>query len=550
MNQRKVLKDIIQFGKREFNEKKPLSLEILRVKSKAILKLGFLPSLKINQLGMVRYLVVADYKEYLRIYSLAIDGLNLGGGNLEKTPKLLKTLKKGTVKVYSLPKEPLKLTLGDISAHFQEKFKKTQQVLKNQFGLKIKYPLSIAAGKDLKEGNIRELCVQRNKTLLKIDVKYWKTPTLEVIIHRELIYYFLMNMGIFPKNEDLIYDFCYFLTAMLLRGERVERIFELWETALPIWKINNYKLNLMENKEQILKLINETYTENELKIFMGNVFSTIEILNKYKILINSGEFLSLFKYFYQGFQKLNTTILFKKVMVKEIIIILRDLFFSIFYQKYFIPQNLENLSNIKNDPNHYRIFLKLTHLIIIFSILNSEYHYIREFRSKYPVLNEDESLRMLFLLPEYKLSNVIGYFSNKTDISNNIYNFKKLLQDMFKSYIFSYCLEIKYDSKSFCDTKPNETKIFHIEVFNHSNMVLKDVTLNFIMKPKNRMDLKILKNPNPEDLYKKLEWKYELTSKMVGKVNFSIQLATKDPFIENNILNFEKKLDVITIFNK
>jgi len=303
MNQRKVLKNIIQFGKREFNEKKPLSLEILRVKSKAILKLGFLPSLKINQLGMVRYLIVADYKEYLRIYSFALDGLNLGGENLEKTPRLLKTLKKGTVKEYSLPKEPLKLTLGDISAHFQEKFNKTQQVLNNQFGLKIKYPLSIAAGKDLKEGNIRELCVRKEKELLKIDVKYWKAPTFEVIIHRELIYYFLKRMGIFPKNKDLIYDFCYFLTAMLLRGEKAEQIFELWETVLPMWKINNYELNLMENKDQILKLINETYTENELKIFIGNVFSALDILNKYKILINSEEFLSLFKYFYQTFYR-------------------------------------------------------------------------------------------------------------------------------------------------------------------------------------------------------------------------------------------------------
>jgi len=81
-------------------------------------------------------------------------------------------------------------------------------------------------------------------------------------------------------------------------------------------------------------------------------------------------------------------------------------------------------------------------------------------------------------------------------------------------------------------------------------MVLKDVTLNFIMKPKNKMDLKIFKNPNHKDLGKKLEWEYELTGKMAGKVNFSIQLAIKDPFIENNILNYKKKLGVITILDK
>ncbi|GAG90367.1 unnamed protein product [marine sediment metagenome] len=151
-------------------------------------------------------------------------------------------------------------------------------------------------------------------------------------------------------------------------------------------------------------------------------------------------------------------------MAKEFIIILRDLFFSIFYQKYFFPQTLKNLSEIKNDPNCYRNFLKLTHLIIIFSFLGGEYNYVRDLKSKSPVLNEDESLRMLFFLPEYKLSSAIGYFNNNIDIPNNISNFKKLLQDMYKSYIFNYCLEIKYDSKFFCDIKPNESKMLSIKI--------------------------------------------------------------------------------------
>jgi len=50
MSQRKVPKNIIQFGKREFKEKKPLSVEILRVKSKTILTRGVLPSLSIKQI--------------------------------------------------------------------------------------------------------------------------------------------------------------------------------------------------------------------------------------------------------------------------------------------------------------------------------------------------------------------------------------------------------------------------------------------------------------------------------------------------------------------
>ncbi len=38
--------------------------------------------------------------------------------------------------------------------------------------------------------------------------------------------------------------------------------------------------------------------------------------------------------------------------------------------------------------------------------------------------------------------------------------------------------------------------------------------------------------------------------KMARKVNFSVQLAIKNPFIKNNILNYKKKLGVITILEK
>jgi len=64
------------------------------------------------------------------------------------------------------------------------------------------------------------------------------------------------------------------------------------------------------------------------------------------------------------------------------------------------------------------------------------------------------------------------------------------------------------------------------------------------------MGLKILKNPNQENIDKKLEWRYELTGKMAGKVNFSIHLAIKNPFTEYNNLNYEKKLGIITIYLK
>ena len=68
MSHREVLKNVVKFGKREFAEKKPLTLKDLRIKSKSILKRGMLPSLNVKQIGMVHFLIVADYNDYFRIY--------------------------------------------------------------------------------------------------------------------------------------------------------------------------------------------------------------------------------------------------------------------------------------------------------------------------------------------------------------------------------------------------------------------------------------------------------------------------------------------------
>lgn len=87
MSQRKVLKDIIWFGKREFNDKKPLTLEIRRVKSKTVLTIGSLPSKLRKQRKGAKYLVVADYKDFFRIYFFTSNGVLLGGENLEKKKK-------------------------------------------------------------------------------------------------------------------------------------------------------------------------------------------------------------------------------------------------------------------------------------------------------------------------------------------------------------------------------------------------------------------------------------------------------------------------------
>ena len=59
MIRRDILKNIVKFGKKEFREKKPLSVEIRRVKSKTYLTQGILPSLNIQQIKETQFIVIS-----------------------------------------------------------------------------------------------------------------------------------------------------------------------------------------------------------------------------------------------------------------------------------------------------------------------------------------------------------------------------------------------------------------------------------------------------------------------------------------------------------
>ena len=108
MSNRGVLKQIIQFGKREFSTKRPASLRVLLLKSKSVSAFGFLPNLVYWKHGPIQYLVVLDYREHLRIYFFDSNGSNLGAQNFEKNDKLLLDLPKMSTLKYSLPHSNLR----------------------------------------------------------------------------------------------------------------------------------------------------------------------------------------------------------------------------------------------------------------------------------------------------------------------------------------------------------------------------------------------------------------------------------------------------------
>lgn len=104
ISSRKVLQKIVKFGKKEYREKRPSRVEILRIKDETIFTKGEpFKRISIAKTSHPHYLVVVEYDKNIRIYFFSRSGDLLGGENFEITPKLIKIIKKNTVKEYNIP---------------------------------------------------------------------------------------------------------------------------------------------------------------------------------------------------------------------------------------------------------------------------------------------------------------------------------------------------------------------------------------------------------------------------------------------------------------
>lgn len=105
INPKKIVKQLIYFAKREFREKRPFSVRVLRMKSERILTQGGpLKVLSISQTPPVYYFVLAEYEDHFRIYYYAKDGTSLGARNFELDKSLLQKINKSSVVEYKSPK--------------------------------------------------------------------------------------------------------------------------------------------------------------------------------------------------------------------------------------------------------------------------------------------------------------------------------------------------------------------------------------------------------------------------------------------------------------
>ena len=104
--ERTALKEIIKFAKREFREKKPQNIRVLRVKEeKKVAFGGPFPVLSVKATNIPFYIVALDYGDLYRLYNFGKDGMLIGGENVEKTSDKIKMIEKSTKTEYTISKK-------------------------------------------------------------------------------------------------------------------------------------------------------------------------------------------------------------------------------------------------------------------------------------------------------------------------------------------------------------------------------------------------------------------------------------------------------------
>ncbi|MBA7521697.1 hypothetical protein ES705_13808 [subsurface metagenome] len=103
--ERVALKEVVKFAKREFREKKPQNVRVLRVKDEKMVSFGGpFPVLSIKAGQIPFYIVVLNYGDMYRLYNFGKDGTLIGGENVEKNSDKMKKIEKSTKTEYIIPR--------------------------------------------------------------------------------------------------------------------------------------------------------------------------------------------------------------------------------------------------------------------------------------------------------------------------------------------------------------------------------------------------------------------------------------------------------------
>ncbi len=510
---REVLKSVIKFGRREYSEKKPLTLKILRVKSKSILKRGLLPSLNIKQIRGTFFIIVSDYGDYFRIYSFGKNGQLFGGENIEKNPKTLKEILKATSLEYHLPKERPKLTIETVTRHYNEEFEKVLSRTNQLFGFNLKRPYTIIAQENLKlrMGRMIGCAKTRNKDKLVISVEAYKQDFFEVIITREIMYLYLRELIVLFQDikEEVVYwyDLAILLTNFYLRNDKNEYLKNIMEkTTRSFLNFKDGSKYFFSDKVvEILKNNTKSYTTREANLLLSNVFNCLRIFKEYKIRLRYREFANFF-------------------------FALCDLFIDVANNKFFkqttkLDYYRFHLSHFKKTSEIDKDSIKTRFLLKSFSLLSNNHPEVKSFNN---------------LIQEINLS------TQDPIVQKEIINHTKLADDVLFEYIINHVLKINITHKI-----QNKSLEIEINIKNESNHVFQDFTYNISVKPRSRIKLLTSEGLKKSmDLHNHLGKRLRYTIESMGKISLFCHISFTNLFHSQNRMGKVVNLIKINLENK
>lgn len=529
MDSRHILKNLVQFAKREYDEKRPKLVQVLRVKSKTLLTRGVLPSLQIRQIGAISFIITADYSDILRIYFFDHSGILLYGDNIELTAKNVKNIEKSTKLEYQFPKKEIKVHPKDLTSQFQDVFITHLKRVNKLIGVKIKFPYEVIANPQLEITPYRSFGTRKSKTSFEVPATALKDDKLDIIAVSEIFHQYLLS--IFPffqlSLDAALLDLSLIFSDLYFNFHRTPIIYQALDP--------DFKNTLQSDSLNFTALAKDFLSLGEKRQSLTK--------QQFSKLLKINHLILSFLYTYQI-----------KISTIELFYLLREIY-------YFIRINCFNdVSNLYSKSLRWD-FSKISSFYL--NIFNKAIKHIKD------PYSSQEGKKELFLITTLALNSnpremdtytqfirkkqdplnfteIIETFHNyikEPYIHRTVKNVNTLVSDSIVEFIKKKIIKINVIN----EIQENKIELI-ISIENNSNYVFKNFTYDLAWKPRKRLKL-TLKQPltKAKDLHNLLESKYIFSVLSKGNCSIYCKISFQDVFLPSKLMIETIKLQILKL---
>nr|WP_147664656.1 hypothetical protein [Candidatus Prometheoarchaeum syntrophicum]QEE17771.1 hypothetical protein DSAG12_03609 [Candidatus Prometheoarchaeum syntrophicum] len=184
-----IKKHLWRFAKKEYNEKKPLDVSLLRVNPRVVFKRGGkLPSIVIKNLKKTAYVICLNYGNTMKVYYFNHEGISLGASNVPSSGRIILELLNYTTQILHFPKIQRVNAMDRTTSQFRAFFHRLAHQYSQKFGIKLIPLPAISLKGNIHEKNGIRIGVEQgsDKNILHVDVRYTSPDYAELTLLREL----------------------------------------------------------------------------------------------------------------------------------------------------------------------------------------------------------------------------------------------------------------------------------------------------------------------------------------------------------------------------